>query len=578
MKTIFSYASAYRKAVTIALILMVVELIVELVQPIIMAVIIDEGIMKRDFGTIVLWGGVLLGLTILAFAAGIINSFYASEASQGAGFDLRKDLFEKAQAFSAQQIERFASSSLITRMTNDVTQVQAFIFMSLRIMLRAPLFIIGGLIMAFTVHVELALILLATVPFLLIFMLWLMTKGVQLFRQVQIKIDKINSIIQENLLGMRLIKSFDRGDHEGARFQTENNSLMDKNKKALQVMEATMPVMMLGMNLGIIAILAFGAVELDNGTAQAGEVVAIINYATRMLGSFGVFSFLLMNFSRGRASADRISEVLSAQASEPVGVQQGNDMKIRGKIEFNQVTFHYPGVNQPALKDVSFIAGEGSVVGIIGETGSGKTSLVQLLLRLYDPTSGAILLDGRNIKEMDLNSLRAQIGLATQEAHIFTGSIKENLLWGNRKASTEDIMDAAKDACIHDFIMSLPEKYETIVGQRGINLSGGQKQRLSLARVLVKNPKILIMDDSTSALDAKTEANVLRALEKRDCSMLIIAQKMTSVRNADQILLMKNGGLSAAGNHQQLMDTSKLYAEMNRSQVKEKISNVSQHQ
>ncbi|WP_053217916.1 ABC transporter ATP-binding protein [Virgibacillus senegalensis] len=570
MKEIFTYAAKYKVAAFFALFLMAVELVVELIQPLIMAAIIDQGIVEQDMGRVVLWGAVLLGMSLLAFAAGILNSFFASKVSQGTAYDLRKDVYGRIQRFSVMQIQRFATSSLITRLTNDVTQIQSLIFMAMRIMLRAPLFIIGGVVMAYTVNVQLALVLTAFVPVLLLVMLLLMTKGVKLFGIVQTKMDRLNGIIQENLLAIRLVKAFFRGSFETNRFRKVNRSLMETNKRALQLMEAVMPLVMLGMNAGIIAILWIGSVQMNAGGAQPGEIVAVLNYATRILGSFGVFSFLLMNISRGKASAARIKEVLLEQPEEQ---SKGRDVepKLSGDVTFDNVSFYYPEAKRATLQHVSFTAESGEMVGIIGETGSGKSTLVQLIPRLFAVSQGTVSVDGKQIDSYDRQQLRQQIGMVPQQAHLFSGTIRENLLWGNDQANNEEIIQSAEDACIHEYITSLPQGYDTMIGQRGINLSGGQKQRLSLARALIRNPKILILDDSTSALDANTEAKVLQALRRRSCTVFIIASKISSLKGADKILLLKQGKLEAVGPHRQLMKQSPYYRAIYRSQSETEV-------
>ncbi|SDM47642.1 ABC transporter ATP-binding protein [Sediminibacillus halophilus] len=571
MKEIFTYVAKYKAAAVFALFLMAIELVVELIQPVIMAAIIDTGVTQHDIGSIGFWGAVLLGISVLAFASGILNSFFASKVSQGTAYDLRKDVYERIQHFSVTQIQRFAASSLITRLTADVTQIQSLIFMAMRIMLRAPLFIIGGVIMAFTVNVRLALILAAFVPFLLLIMFFLMTKGVKLFGSVQGKIDRLNAIIQENLLGIRLVKAFLRSTFEATRFRKVNHSLMEVNKRALQLMETVMPLVMLGMNTGIIAILWFGSVQMEAGDAQPGEVVAILNYATRILGSFGVFSFLLMNFSRGKASAARITEVLLEQPEERLDKGDQREQKLSGQITFDEVSFRYPKAKQPALMHVSFSVEAGEVVGVIGETGSGKSTLVQLIPGLFPVTLGSIYFDERPIESIGVQQLRRQIGIVPQQAHLFSGTIRENLLWGNEEASNKEIIQAAEDASIHDYIISLPHGYDTVIGQRGINLSGGQKQRLSLARALVREPKILILDDSTSALDANTEAKVLQALRRRSCTVFIIASKISSVKSAEQILLLKHGELEASGPHHELIKQNAYYRTIYQSQSETEV-------
>ncbi|MDL4840172.1 ABC transporter ATP-binding protein [Aquibacillus rhizosphaerae] len=568
MKKIFSYVKIYKKSAVLALILMGLELSVELIQPIIMSIIIDEGIVGQDFQTIIIWLSVLIGLTLLAFAAGIVSSFFAADVSQSVGHDLRRDLFSRVQDFSAVQMQKLTASSLLTRITGDVTQVQAFLFMFLRIMLRAPLFIIGGIIMAFTVHVQLATILVIIVPVLLLIVFWILTEGIKLFRRVQVRLDHLNSIIRENLLGIRLVKAYNRNNHEQLRFNKVNNHLMDDNKKALQLMELTMPIVMLGMNISLVLLLWFGFMEINIGSAQAGEVVAIINYATRIMASFGVFGFLLMNFSRGKASATRISEVLESKPSQVIPKTDSSIANIEGHINFENITFSYSNMKRAALKDISVQINAGETVGILGETGSGKTTFLQLIPGLYKAKSGNLSIDNKPIKEWG-RAIRDFVTLVPQEGFLFSGTIKENIAWGNEKAQFDDIVRAAKDANIHSYIMTLPDQYETRVGQRGVNLSGGQKQRLSIARALLANPTVLLLDDSTSALDANTEQRVLESIKSKSCTTVVVAQKISSVMDADKILVFDKGCIVASGNHQELIGNSPLYQKIYQSQMKE---------
>ncbi|MED3550574.1 ABC transporter ATP-binding protein [Cytobacillus praedii] len=574
MLKVITYLKPYRIAVVIALILMLTELGVELVQPFFMAKIIDEGILVNNLSAVMKWGGIMVVFSIISFAAGVINSFYAAHVSQNFGFDVRKTIFEKVQSFSFANFNQFPASSLITRMTNDITQIQNTVFMSLRIMLRAPLLIIGGLLMAFVVNVKLALILSAVIPFLFIFLIWVMNKGRVLFKNVQERLDSVNGVMRETLTGIRLIKAFIRRKYEVSRFAEANNELKDRTVTALRVMEVAMPVLLFIMNVSIIGVLWFGNMQLNTGEVKVGEVVAIVNYATRITAAFSIFSFIIMAFSRARASSARILEVMET----PVDLLDRKDADSvfavkEGKIEFKNVMFQYPGTETSAIDDISFTVQPGKTVAILGATGSGKTSLFQLIPRLYDVNSGQVLIDGKDVREMKMESLRKQIGFVPQEALLFSGSVKENIGWGKEAASMEDIIEAAKDAQIYDTIKKLPNQFETKLGQKGVNLSGGQKQRLSIARALVRQPKILLLDDSTSALDRRTEANLLDALKAYPCTTLIITQKISTAMEADQILLLENGGLLAKGTHDSLLDTSKLYNEIFSSQSREESRN-----
>ncbi|MGP4039384.1 ABC transporter ATP-binding protein [Gracilibacillus sp. D59] len=569
MKLILKYADTYRKAMIIALLLMIVELMVELVQPIIMAKIIDDGIIAEDMSTIYFYGAILLVITLLAFVAGITSSFFAAEVSQGVGYDIRNDMFRNIQMFSAMKIQQFATSTLLTRMTNDVIQIQNLLFAFMRIMLRAPLFIIFGIVMSFTLNIPLAFILLATIPVLFVVMFWLMLKGMRLFRHVQERVDHINNVILENLLAIKLVKAFHRMAFENNRFSKVNTSLKDKNRQALWVMEIVMPIVMLIMNIAMIGLLWFGFIQLETGSAQAGEVVGVINYATRMLASFGVFSFLLMNLSRGRASANRIDDILKQKKNDEV-VKQQQRVMIEGDIQFAHVAFTYPNTRQEVLSDINFHAKAGEKIGILGETGSGKTTLLHLIPYLYHPSAGTIYVDGKPMEQLG-NKVRHDVTLVPQEGFLFSGTIVDNITWGNEHLTQKQAEKVAKEAQLHDFIMTLPDNYQTRVGQRGVNLSGGQKQRLSIARALADNPHVLLLDDSTSALDATTESSVLAAIRERQCTTFIVSQKISSVKDADQIILLEKGSIAGLGTHQQLLQTNALYQTMWHTQQKEGV-------
>jgi ATP-binding cassette, subfamily B, multidrug efflux pump len=568
--SIFSFVKPYRIPITAALSLMLVELAVELVQPLLMAKIIDEGIVARDLDTVIQLGGIMLGISFLAFASGITNSFIAAHAGQSFGYDLREKLFAKVQDFSFTNFSNFPSSSLITRITNDVTQLQNTFFMSLRIAMRAPLLVIGGIIMAMLVNVKLSLAFVIIIPPLLIFLIWIMTKAAGLFKSVQKRLDKVNGVMRENLVGMRLIKAFARGGYEGTRFENANNNLQDKTVFALRVTEVTIPVLLLFMNLSVIAVLWFGKIEVQTGSVSVGEVVAIVNYAARITNAFSMFSWIIMVLSRARASAERVTDVLNEQIDLEDTIESSKEYGItKGTIEFDKVSFQFPNTNIPILQNLSFSIAAGETVAVLGATGAGKTSMFQLIPRLYDVTSGEIRIDGRKIRDFKLKSLREGIGYVPQEAMLFTGSIKENLAWGKKNASDEEMVKAASDAQIHDTIEKLPDRYDTLLGQKGVNLSGGQKQRLSIARALIKNPRILLLDDSTSALDLKTEANLLNSISQYKCTTVIITQKISTAKEADKILLLEEGSLIGSGDHEYLLKHSSLYQAIYESQFGE---------
>ncbi|HLO11782.1 MAG TPA: ABC transporter ATP-binding protein [Pseudoneobacillus sp.] len=570
MKKVFSYLKPYRLHIVIALFLMLVELMVELYQPLLMSKIIDEGIMNRDMTVVLSWGGLMLGISIIAFVSGIVNSFYAAHAGQSFGHEIRNQLFMKVQSFSFAQLNRFPASSLITRMTNDVTQIQNTVFMSLRIMLRAPLLVLGGITMALTVNAKLAIIFVGIIPFLIVFLVWAMKRAGVLFKNVQGRLDRVNGVMRENLSGMRVIKAFYRGEYEEKKFLLSNEELMKRTMSALRLIEFTMPMLMLIMNLSLIAILWYGKMDINQGDIKVGEVVAVIQYGTRVTAALGILSMIVMVFSRAKASTERISEILVIEEDNiEMSKSESIEQTLSGQIEFESVTFTYPGTSRPVLEDISFKVNPGETTAIMGATGSGKTSLVQLMMRLYDTDTGSIRFDHEGIQQFEINNLRKQIGFVPQEGFLFTGTIKENLSWGKEELSNEEMLMATNDAQIHETIMKLPDQYLTRIGQKGVNLSGGQKQRLSIARALVRKPRILILDDSTSALDLKTEAQLLTALKMYTCTTFIITQKISTAKEADQILLLEDGRLLAKGTHDELLNTSSLYQQIYHSQYGE---------
>ncbi|MFE4894433.1 ABC transporter ATP-binding protein [Peribacillus butanolivorans] len=570
MKKLFSFLKPYRLLITLALFLMIVELGVELLQPLFIAKIIDDGILQKDLSVVIKWGSIMVGLSIFSFLGGIVNSFTASHVSQSFGHDVRKSLFGKIQAFSFANLNNIPTSSLITRMTNDVTQLQNTVFMGLRIMARAPLIVLGGAIMAITVNLKLSLVLVISIPILVFFLGWVMKRAAKLFKLVQKKLDNVNSVMRENLIGMRLIKAFLRKEHEIKRFDEANDELKRKTVTSLRLIETTMPVLMLVMNLAILVILWLGSEFIATGDIQVGEVVAIVNYATRIAASLSVFSWLIMVISRAKASAERVTEIFETPIDLDEGKMESQSEVVKaGSIEFQDVSFRYPGGGTPVLKNLNFTVEAGESLAIIGATGSGKTSLFQLIPRLYEVESGSIFIDSQDVKNIPLDSLRKRIGYVPQEALLFSGSIKNNIAWGKENATMEELMTAAQHAQVHETVMKLPKQYETQLGQKGVNLSGGQKQRLSIARALVRRPKILLLDDSTSALDLKTESKLLKALESYTCTTLIITQKISTAMEADKILLLENGEMLAEGKHEELIKTSTLYRRIVHSQFGE---------
>ncbi|EHB63101.1 ABC transporter ATP-binding protein [Paenibacillus lactis] len=578
MGMVFSILKKYRVAAIAALVMMLIELTVELIQPLLISKIIDDGIQKGDLPVVWMWGGVLLGSAGIAFIAGIASSFFAAHTSQGLGYDLRDKLYDKVQSFSYSLFNRFATSSLITRLTGDVTQIQETVFMALRFMSRVPLLVTGSIIMALVVNVKLGVLLVLTVPALFIFIAWMMRRAADAFRTVQQKLDAVNGVIQENLTGIRLIRVFVRMGHEIQRFARTSDELMSTTVSTLRLTEITMPFILLVMNAGIMAVLWFGRSDIAAGSASVGEVVAVINYSLRCIGAMSALSWIVVAFSRGRASAQRAQEVLQTEDREAdqENGQRSAMKRIEGAVEFEQVSFSYPGSDIDVLTDISFRARAGERIAIMGATGSGKSSLVQLIPRLYEPDQGTVKVDGMDVGSILADHLRGSIGYVPQEVLLFSGTVRENIAWGREDATLEEIQEAARRAQIHDTIERLPSGYDTMLGQRGVNLSGGQKQRLSIARALVRKPAILILDDSTSALDVRTEAALLDALKDLSCTTFIITQKISSTTSADLILLLDDGRLIGKGNHETLMESSPLYRRIYESQYGEEAGKHAQ--
>ncbi|WP_025950261.1 ABC transporter ATP-binding protein [Geobacillus thermocatenulatus] len=559
MGRVLIYLRPYGKWMALAWLFMLTELIIELWQPLLMGKIIDEGIMKQDVAAIFTWGAVMLGASLLAFASGIANSFAAAYVGQEYGFALRTALFAKIQSFSLARIEQLSPASLVTRMTNDVTQVQNMLFMSLRIALRAPLLVVFGVAMAFVVHARLALVLAVAVPLSAAFLLWVVQKAAASFSAVQRALDRVNGVMRENLAGMRLIKAWMRKEYEEERFAAANDALMERTMGVLRLVETITPTLLVVMNTAIIALLFFGRLDVESGTASAGQVVAVINYATRATAALSMFTFITMAFSRARASAARLAELLEEREEQSGGHGADGPIIRRGEIRFEHVSFRYPDSELDALSDVSFVIRAQETAAILGATGAGKSTLLQLIPRLYEPSSGRVLIDGVDVREFSVEKLRSCVRFVPQEVLLFSGTVADNLRFGKITASMEEIVQAACDAQIHETITQFPDGYGARIGQKGVNLSGGQKQRLSVARALVGQPRILLLDDSTSALDAETEAKLLAALRRYACTTVMVTQKVSTAMAADTILLLEDGRLIAQGSHEQLLATSELY-------------------
>ncbi|MFD1852097.1 ABC transporter ATP-binding protein [Oceanobacillus bengalensis] len=575
MRNIFSFIKPYKLSAVVAILLMLAELAVELLLPFFLGKMINEGVMNQDMNNIVMWGSIMIGLALFAFIAGILNSFFSSHVSYAFGYDLRQKLFEKIQEFSFKNLNQYPTSALVTRFTNDARQLQNTLFIGLRIMAKAPLTVVGGVIMAFVVNARLAMIFLVTVPLLILFLFVVLKFASKMFKKVQGNVDGVNRVMQENLAGMRLIKAFTRREFEEGRFETVNSDLANSTKTTFRFVEASTPVLFFVMNMSLIFIIWFGNSQITAGSTNVGEVVTMINYALRVSMAISMFSFIIMALSRTKASAERIDEVLRVDV-DLINRQQANtDSTVTsGKVDFKNVSFTYPGTDETILEDISFTLKDRETLAIIGATGAGKTSLFQLIPRLYDTTSGEIFINDKPITSYILEQLRGSIGYVPQSPLLFTGTIKDNIAWGKKGATEDEIIQAAKDAQIHETIMELPNQYDTRVGQKGVNLSGGQKQRISIARGLVRKPKILMLDDSTSALDLTTESRLIHAIREYHCTIIIITQKVSTASTADSIILLDEGKIIANGTHDELLSTSNLYQQIVESQFGKEHAHV----
>ena len=575
MGKLLSYLKPYWKFVVLAPLLMVVEVIVDLLQPTLLAKIVDVGIAGQDLTFVMRTGLLMIGIAVIGMLGGAGCTVAASIASQNFGTDLRSDLFRKIQSFSYADLEKFKISTLITRLTNDIAQVQMLVLMSLRIMVRAPLLGVGGIIMAISINARLAMILFASVPALLLILYFVIQKSFPLFTTVQKKLDRINAVMRENLSGVRLIKVFNRSDYEKKRFSVANKELMNTTIKAFKLVISIMPVMMLIMNLSLVAVIWFGGIQVSGGSMKVGEIMAFINYFMQILFSLMMVSAIFIFITRANASAERIHEVLSIVPQIQNPSQPDSTPIKKGIVEFEKVTFQFgEDGEEPALKDISFVAQPGETIAILGRTGSGKSTLMNLIPRLYDVNKGRVKIDERDVRVFDFETLRSSIGIVPQDTILFSGTIKENIKWGNPQASDQEVIAAAKIAQADQFIIQFPEGYNTLINQRGTNLSGGQKQRIAIARAIVKEPAILILDDSTSAVDLATEKKILSALKKTlvDTTIFIVAQRISTVLDADCILLLDNGQIVGQGNHSQLMMNNSIYQEIYQSQLGEGVT------
>ena len=570
MKRYAAYIKPYLSAFLLAPLLMLTEVFGEILLPKFMSMIINNGVADRDTGYIIRMGIIMVLTAIVMAAGGIGGAYFSAKASICFTSDLRDALFAKVQNFSFKNIDQYSTGSLVTRLTNDVQQVQNVTMMGLRLLFRAPGMLIGALIMAFLMNAKLALVILIVIPFLSIAIVTIMVKAFPRFTLMQKKIDKLNSGIQEALTNVRVIKSFVREDYEEEKFQTMNQDLKDSSLNAMKIVIATMPIMMFAMNVTTLAVVWYGGNIIIAGNMQVGDLTAFTTYIVQILMSLMMLSMVLLQSSRAIASVKRISEVLDTEIDLTDENASRKDLKVtEGKVEFKDVAFSYSNEGgEKILEHINFTAEPGKVLGIIGTTGSGKTSLVQLIPRLYDVTEGQVLVDGVDVREYSLKNLRDGVGMVLQKNVLFSGTIDENLRWGNEEASEEEVRSAAGAAQADGFVTSFTNGYDSDLGQGGSNVSGGQKQRLCIARALLKKPKILILDDSTSAVDTATEAKIRESFSTtlKDTTKIIIAQRIGSVESADKIIVLDDGRIIGMGTHEELMKNCEAYQEIYYSQ------------
>lgn len=580
MKIYFKYIKPYLYAFILGPLLMIVEVVGEVVIPKLLQLIIDNGINVNGTGNIpyIINIGILMIITaILMLLGGVGGAYFAIKASVNFAGDLRQDVFEKVQQFSFANIEKFQTGSLVTRLTNDITNLQNLVQMCLRMMLRAPGMFIGALIMAFVTNASLAMVIVIIIPILAFVLALIMKNGFPRFKIMQTKIDRLNSVVQENITNARVVKSFVREEKEIEKFKDANDDLKNSTLRAMNVVIFTMPVMTLAMNVTTLLIVWFGGKQILIGDMPIGKLTLFTTYTVQILMSLMFISFIMMNGSRALASSERIKEVLNTEIdiNDDRAIEnenKGNKLPkvTKGTIEFKDVAFRYYKKNKNnVLSNINFKIEAGQTVGIIGSTGSGKTSMVQLIPRLYDADAGQVLVDGVDVREYKIEDLRQGVGMVLQKNVLFTGTIEDNLRWGNENADMEEIKRIASYAQADSFVTSFTDGYDTKLDQGGVNVSGGQKQRLCIARALLKHPKILILDDSTSAVDTATEAIIRKNFMKEipDTTKLIIAQRISSVIDADKILVMDEGKIVAQGTHDELLKDCDTYKEIYYSQM-----------
>lgn len=566
MKHYWQILKTYKKGLILCPLLVLIFVVCETLQPTLMARVVDEGIMQKKLEVVTSVGVKMLLISVVGFLASMANIFFSSQVGIGFSTDLRRKLFSKIQEFSFFEIDTFNSSSLITRLTSDISRLQTLVLMSLRLLLRAPMMIILALFFVIRVSPGLSWIVGVSIPILALSLYLILTKGFPLFVIVQEKVDKINAVVRENLINIRVVKSFVREDFEKKKFHRSSEELQDAAIKASNMAVSIFPMMQLVMNISVALILWFGGNKVIHGDLKVGQLISVVNYLTQILISLMILSIVFVMSVRASASSKRIKEVLDTEPdlkNSAIGLQ--NIYKLTyGEIEMQNVCFRYPGSENDILKSLSFHVKTGELIAVVGATGSGKSTMLQLIPRLYDTTVGDVFIDGKNVRDFNLDELHSKIGMVLQKNELFAGTIEENLRWGNPNASDQEIRWAAQMAEASEFVESFTDGYKSLLGRGGINVSGGQKQRLCIARALLLHPRILILDDSTSAVDTKTERSIMTNIRQvmKDTTVLMVTQRVSNMHAADRIIVLDDGTIESIGTHDELMQRSPIYQEI----------------
>ena len=570
IRRLLPYLRPYWKEALIAPFLMMIEVAMDLAQPRLMQHIVDVGIAQLDMTIVLRTGLTMVGLAAIGLLGGVGNCILGVRAGQGYGADLRDALYRKIQSLSFGNLDTLGTGELVTRLTNDVTQVQEVVLITLRILVRAPLLLVGSLSMMIITSPRLALLLLGLVPIVVIGLIIIIKYAHSLFSAVQEAIDGVNTVVQENLASVRVIKAFVRQDHERERFAGANENLAARSIRAERTVAAFGPFLMMSLNLGIVGVIWFGGVQVTQGQAQVGQIMASVNYLITTLMSLMMVGMLLTRVSRAQASAERLIEILDSEPVVTDAAEAVAEMPCLGCVDLENVVFAYGSDGEePVLDGINLSIQPGQTVAILGATGSGKSTLAHLIPRFYDVKAGRLMVDHMDVREIQQRALRQQVAIVMQDPFLFSGTIAENLRYGRPEATDDEVVQAAKLAQAHDFIMSFPEGYDTMLGQRGVNVSGGQKQRMAIARALVMRPTILILDDSTSSVDVETEALIQNALNEHltDCTCVMVAQRISTVLQADSIIVLDGARIAAQGTHRELLASSPIYQEIYESQL-----------